>query len=227
MRNLDTRRRVLIGGAVLMVLTALAAFFAFLTRDHRTSGSPPDPVTSAEPSIAPAPDRPEAPEAELPEPPETDDPIEFAQAAAEALWAYDTRAVTHEQHMSALQAWMTGEKKYTDATSVAAQVPSPVLWAKMADNGQFATPKAGEAHFPMAFVEALREDPAAITEVYLYAVTVTGEPSIAWNGFQRRRRRGPFHRIGGQWDRLVARCLDRLVDGGTGCRGRGPRRTRG
>ncbi|GGY97592.1 hypothetical protein [Streptomyces poonensis] len=52
----------------------------------------------------------------------------------------------------------------------------------MHDNGQHAGATVGEGHFPQAFRTALAQDPGAITEAYVYAVTVTGKQSIAWKG---------------------------------------------
>ncbi|SCF94562.1 hypothetical protein GA0115256_13548 [Streptomyces sp. DconLS] len=52
----------------------------------------------------------------------------------------------------------------------------------MTANGQFATAKINEGHFPHAFNQALQNDPGAITQAYVYAVTVSGKQSIAWKG---------------------------------------------
>ncbi|NYI03444.1 hypothetical protein [Allostreptomyces psammosilenae] len=113
---------------------------------------------------------------------ETTDPIVFARAAAAALWSYDTRARTQQDHLQDLRAWLTGEDGVADEASVAAQVPGPVLWERMRDNGQYATAEVFEAHFPAAFTDALAADPGAITDAYVYAVTATGEQTIRWNG---------------------------------------------
>ncbi|MFF8866004.1 hypothetical protein ACF08B_28530 [Streptomyces sp. NPDC015139] len=115
-------------------------------------------------------------------PPKTTDPIEFAKAATRVLWTYDTRSVSQAEHLAGLKRWMTKEKKYADWKSVMDQVPSPVLWSRMRDGGQHASATVGEGHFPQAFKTALAQDPGAITEVYVYAVTVTGKQSIAWKG---------------------------------------------
>ena len=69
-----------------------------------------------------------------------------------------------------------------DTASVDTLVPSRVLWKEMAANGQFATAKVNEAHFPDSFTQALQADPGAITTAYVYAVTVSGKQSIAWKG---------------------------------------------
>ena len=76
---------------------------------------------------------------------------------------------------------MTSESRYADWASVAGLVPDPLLWSRMADQDQRATASVVEGHFPAAFNQALAEDPTAITEAYVYAVTVTGKQKIAWN----------------------------------------------
>ncbi|MFC9489795.1 hypothetical protein ACFTZM_27370, partial [Streptomyces hydrogenans] len=96
------------------------------------------------------------------------------------LWSYDTRATARDQQLAGMHAWMTTEKKYTDWTSTQAQVPDPLLWSRMHDQAQYATATVSAAHFPSAFKQALAEDPAALTEAYIYAVTVTGKQTIAW-----------------------------------------------
>ncbi|MFB7666912.1 hypothetical protein ACFC1R_23680 [Kitasatospora sp. NPDC056138] len=180
------RRRALLGTAVLATLIALAGLFAYLTRDDRTSAksaarpgssaSAPVPVLgSASPSASGG-------QGALPHPPATRDPIAFGKAAAATLWSYDTRAYSQPELLAALHTWLTGEEKYADTTSVNSQVPSPVLWGRMADNGQFATAVVNEAHFPDSFTKALQADPGAIAQAYIYAVTVSGKQSIAWNG---------------------------------------------
>ncbi|MFB7950042.1 hypothetical protein ACFC6L_34630 [Kitasatospora phosalacinea] len=175
------RRRALLGTVVLVALVALAGLFSFLTRDDRAPSehsSVPPSSSSAPVSPAPA----SAGSAALPVPPDTRDPIAFGKAAAVALWSYDTRAYSQPELVAALHRWLTGEEKYVDADSVERQVPSPLLWGRMADSGQFATATAAEAHFPEAFTRALQADPGAITQAYVYAVTVSGKQSIAWNG---------------------------------------------
>ncbi|MFF4980908.1 hypothetical protein ACFY3O_12730 [Streptomyces sp. NPDC001046] len=180
------RRRALLGTAVLMVLVALAGLAAYLTRDGRTSSKAPAPqASSASPSStasASASSRPHGSLGDLPVPPSTHDPIAFGKAAAVALWSYDTRAYSQRELVTALRGWLTSEKKYADTASVDALVPSRVLWKEMAANGQFATAKVNEAHFPDSFTQALQADPGAITTAYVYAVTVSGKQSIAWKG---------------------------------------------
>ncbi|MFI6288343.1 hypothetical protein ACIBCM_26955 [Streptomyces sp. NPDC051018] len=72
----------------------------------------------------------------LPTPPSTRDPIAFGKAAAAALWSYDTRVHSQPKLLAALRTWLTGETRYASAASIDAVVPSPVLWGRMADNGQ-------------------------------------------------------------------------------------------
>ncbi|MFI1979263.1 hypothetical protein [Streptomyces wedmorensis] len=181
------RRRALLGTVVLAVLVALAGLAAYLTRDGRTPAktaaappsSPPALPSAVSPSGPPTvTTRPRA----LPVPPKTTDPITFGKAAAAALWSYDTRAYPQAELRRALHAWLTSEAKYADAASVDRGIPSPVLWKEMAANGQFATAKVYEGHFPNAFTRALQEDPGAITQAYIYAVTVSGKQTIAWKG---------------------------------------------
>jgi Tfp pilus assembly protein PilV len=181
------RRRALLGAAVLVVLVALAGLAAYLTRDCRTSSKAPAPQrSSASPSSPTAPasasSRPHGSRATPPVPPSTHDPIAFGKAAAAALWSYDTRAYSQHELLAALHRWLTSETKYADTASVDALVPSRVLWKEMAANGQFATVKVNEAHFPDSFTQALQADPGAITTAYVYAVTVSGKQSIAWKG---------------------------------------------
>lgn len=179
------RRRALIGTVALVVLVALAGLAAYLTRDGRTSSEvSPSQASSASPSPAlSASSRPSSGiRSTLPARPSTHDPIAFGKAAAAALWSYDTRAYSQPELLAALHTWLTAEAKYADAASVDALVPSPVLWGRMADNGQYATAVATEARFPDSFSRALQADPGAIAQAYVYAVTVSGKQSIAWNG---------------------------------------------
>ena len=181
------RRRALLGTAVLVVLVALAGLAAYLTRDGRASSKAPAPrASSTSPSSptasASASSPPHGSQSALPVPPSTHDPIAFGKAAAAALWSYDTRAYSQHELLAALHKWLTSETKYADTASVDALVPSRVLWKEMAANGQFATATVNEAHFPDSFTQALQADPGAITTAYVYAVTVSGKQSIAWNG---------------------------------------------
>ncbi len=181
------RRRALLGTLVLVVLVALAGLAAYLTRDGRNPSETPaepsrSPTTSSPPASPSGPSSPHAGPRDLPVPPKTRAPIAFGKAAAAALWSYDTRAYSQRELRAALRGWLTTEAKYADPASVDKVVPSPVLWKEMAANGQFATAKVHEGHFPNAFTRALQEDPGAITQAYVYAVTVSGKQSIAWKG---------------------------------------------
>lgn len=181
------RRRALLGTLVLVVLVALAGLAAYLTRDGRSSTKPAVQQTSpASPapgsSTATATPSPHGVTSTLPVPPSTHDPIVFGKAAAVALWSYDTRAYSQPEFLAAVDRWMTGESKYADRASVEQLVPAPVLWERMADQGQYATATADDAHIPSAFTQALQDDPGALTTAYVYAVTVTGHQSIAWKG---------------------------------------------
>ncbi|WP_129838095.1 hypothetical protein [Streptomyces sp. RFCAC02] len=163
--------------AALLALTAGAAFLTARTGDggHDEADGGPSPAQQATPS----PSAPSTAEG-LPRPPHIDEPIAFAEAAATALWSYDTRTTTRAQHLAALAQWMTGEERYADWSSVAGQVPDAVLWSRMADSDQHTAAREPEGHFPAAFQQALAEHPAGITEAYIYAVTVNGTQSIAW-----------------------------------------------
>ncbi|MGW5906509.1 hypothetical protein ACWFQ6_32720 [Streptomyces althioticus] len=178
------RRRALLGAVVLALLVALAGLAAYLTRDGRSpSDGPAPPLSSPTASSSPAaPAGPRARSHALPAPPKTQDPITYGKAAAAALWSYDTRAYSQPELRKALRNWLTEESKYADPASVDKVVPSPVLWKGMAANGQFATARVNEGHFPHAFTQALQADPGAITEAYVYAVTVSGKQSISWKG---------------------------------------------
>ncbi|MGX1760358.1 hypothetical protein ACWIG5_26165 [Streptomyces lydicus] len=176
------RRRVLLGTAVLVVLVALAGLAAYLTRDGRSPSKalavqPSSPTT---PSTTPS--TPRTQPRALAVPAKTHDPIVFGKAAAAALWSYDTRAYSRTELRTALRAWLTSEDRYADPASVDKVVPSAVLWKEMAANGQFATARVHEGHFPDSFTRALQADPGAISQAYIYAVTVSGKQSIAWKG---------------------------------------------
>lgn len=174
-------RRLTAGIAALAVLAGAAGLAAYLTAStDKPAASPPPASTSSSPSPT-APVNGES-SGSVPKPPSTRDPVEFAKAAAGALWSYDTRRTTQPQHLAALKAWMTAESKYTDWDSVASQVPDPTLWSRMHDNGQYATAKVSEGHMPQAFTKALGDNPGAITEAYVYVVTVSGKQSITWRG---------------------------------------------
>ncbi|RPK83263.1 hypothetical protein EES45_07155 [Streptomyces sp. ADI97-07] len=178
------RHRALLGTAVLAVLVALAGLAAYLTREGRSPSDTPAPPPSsptASPSSA-APSGPHTQPRALPVPPKSHDPITYGKAAAAALWSYDTRAYSQPELRKALRGWLTTESKYADPASVDQAVPSATLWREMAANKQVATAKINEGHFPHAFAQALQDDPGAITQAYVYAVTVSGKQSIRWKG---------------------------------------------
>lgn len=172
-------RRALMGGLVLAVLLAVAGLLAYLTRAESPASAKPSPTPKSTP-LAASPAATDGKHGSVASPPRTSDPIEFAKAATKVLWTYDTRSFSRAEHVSGLKRWMTSEKKYADWESVSDQIPSPVLWSRMHDNRQHASAKVGEGHFPQAFKTALAQDPGAITEAYVYAVTVTGKQAIAW-----------------------------------------------
>ncbi|MBC2902125.1 hypothetical protein [Streptomyces cupreus] len=174
-------RRALLGGLVLAVLLAVAGLLAYLTRAESPTATQPSPTPTSTQRAA-SPEATTGKGAAVAAPPKTSDPIVFAKAATKVLWTYDTRSFSRAEHVAGLKRWMTGEKKYADWESVSDQIPSPVLWSRMHDNGQHASAKVGEGHFPQAFKTALAQDPGAITDAYVYAVTVTGKQSIAWKG---------------------------------------------
>ncbi|MGW2087532.1 hypothetical protein [Streptomyces sp. NPDC001880] len=173
-------RRASIGGVILAVLLAVAGLVAYVTRTESPAPAAAPAPTPSSASSSPAVTTHAGPAVAAP--PRTSDPIEFAKAAAKVLWTYDARSSSQAEHLAGLKPWMTDERKYADWKSVSDQVPSPVLWSRMRDNGQHASATVGEGHFPQAFKTALAQDPGAITEAYVYAVTVTGKQSIAWKG---------------------------------------------
>ena len=191
------RRRALLGTAVLAVLLALAGLGAYLTRDPRTtvkstssqssSSTPSASAAASSPaSAAPSPRH----EGALPIPPSTGDPIAYAKAAAAALWSYDTRAYTQPQLLTALGRWLTAQSQYADTASVDTLVPSVQVWDEMAQQGQFTTATVSGAYFPQSFNQAMQQDPGAIATAYVYAVTVTGNQSITWEGAPKGGEQG-------------------------------------
>jgi hypothetical protein len=170
--------RIAVLGIVLATLLAVAGFVAWTSGVTEPGARPPAGAAGPSPSEDAA--KPPAAPGTLPGPVSVSDPLAYAEAAAEMLWTYDTRTTTRDQHLAAMHAWMTSESEYSDWPAVTAQVPDPVLWSRMRDNGQHAGAEISEAHYPSAFKRALAEDPAALTEAYIYAVTVTGRQSIAW-----------------------------------------------
>lgn len=167
------------GLACVLALTAVTAWFAEPGNQHAEG---PAPIASHRPDPSQQNHAPRDGVGSVPAPPQVSDPVEFSKAAARMLWSYDTREASRDQQLSGMKAWMTREDRYGDFGSVSALVPDPVLWSRMADQDQHATATVAEAHYPAAFKQALAEDPAAITEAYIYAVTVTGQQRIAWDG---------------------------------------------
>lgn len=180
----SANRRILIVVLVIIALLAVAATVAWFTgrTDQRTTPRSPAATSGTQTSPeAPKPDGEETGAGSLPGPPQISEPVAYAKAAAQMLWSYDTRATTRDQQLAGMQGWMTGEGEYADWVSVAGQVPDPVLWSRMADQDQHATATVVEGHFPSAFKQALAQDPSAITEAYIYVVTVNGTQRIGWS----------------------------------------------
>ncbi|MCY0942361.1 hypothetical protein [Streptomyces antarcticus] len=173
-------RRILVASVVIVALLGTAGLTAwFTTRGGKAEAgrSPASPAPSSPAGTAP---KPSAGTGSVPAPPKLTDPLAYARAAAVMLWSYDTRTTSRDQQLAGMNAWMTRETKYTDWTAISAQIPDPVLWSRMADNAQHATAAVAESHFPSAFKQALAENPTAITEAYIYAITVTGKQTLAW-----------------------------------------------
>ncbi|MBC9719224.1 hypothetical protein H9Y04_42605 [Streptomyces sp. TRM66268-LWL] len=176
----SAKKRIAIVALVITALLALAATAAWFTGrgEHHDDGSTPAQASGSSPSEA-AP-QPAAGSGSVPKPPQIAEPVAFAKAAAQMLWSYDTRDTSRDQQLAGMHAWMTKEPKYSDWTSVSGQVPDPLLWSRMADQDQHATATITEGHYPGAFKQALAEDPSAITEAYIYVVTVNGKQQIEW-----------------------------------------------
>ncbi|GGZ40589.1 hypothetical protein [Streptomyces poonensis] len=178
--NWSPNRRFTLIAIVLACLLVLAAATAYITgrgEQHTTPSASPTPGANPSPTAQ----KPEAETGSVPQPPRVSDPVQFAKAAAAMLWSYDTRTTSHAQQLAGMEAWMTKEGQYSDWASVSAQMPDPLLWSRMTDQRQHATATVAEAHYPAAFKQALADDPAAITEAYIYAVTVTGKQTITWS----------------------------------------------
>ncbi|MCX4393295.1 hypothetical protein [Streptomyces sp. NBC_01767] len=173
-------KRVAIVALVITALLIIAATTAWFTGrgEHDQNTGTPSPSSSSSPSEA-AP-KPAAGSDSVPKPPQISEPVAFAKAAAAMLWSYDTRDTDRDQLLAGMGAWMTKETKYADWASVSGQVPDPLLWSRMADQNQHATGTVTEGHYPGAFKQALAEDPSAITEAYIYVVTVNGRQQIEW-----------------------------------------------
>ncbi|OEV04036.1 hypothetical protein AN219_37395 [Streptomyces nanshensis] len=169
-------RRIALVALVLTALLVIAGLAAWLTgrNDQHEARTPP---ASTGPSPTPSAS---ASGGSVETPPQTGAPLTYGRAAARMLWTYDTRETTRAQHLAGMRKWMTPESRYADWDSIASQVPDPVLWSRMRDNAQHAKAKTSEAHYPAAFKKAVAQDPAALAEAYIYAVTVTGKQKIAW-----------------------------------------------
>lgn len=181
----SANRRILLITLVLTALLAVAGTVAWFTgrTDQHNSSSAPGTTSSSSPGgptwPTPKPST-STGTGSVPAPPQISEPVGFAKAAALMLWSYDTRTTSRDQQLAGMQQWVTGEGEYADWVSVAGQVPDPLLWSRMADQDQRATATVAEGHFPSAFKQALAEDPSAITEAYVYVVTVNGTQKIGW-----------------------------------------------
>ncbi|WP_129287514.1 hypothetical protein [Streptomyces sp. GZWMJZ-114] len=178
-------RRIITLAGALAALLLIAGFVAVLAgRSETHDQAPAHPTPQASPSRAPRSPTPSTSTTSgtVPGPPPVSDPLAFARDAARMLWTYDTRTTTQQQQLAGTKTWMTPETKYADWTSVSEQVPDPLLWSRMADQDQRASAKITESHFPGAFKTALSEDPAAITQAYIYAITVSGSQTLTWSG---------------------------------------------
>ncbi|MFI0961408.1 hypothetical protein ACH4S8_08380 [Streptomyces sp. NPDC021080] len=178
----SANRRIAIVTCVVAVLLAIAGIVALLTGSGNSHQAPDTtaPAPGDSPSSTEAAPKPSSGPGSVPNPPQIAEPVAYARAAAQMLWSYDTRDTSRDQQLAGMRAWMTTETKYADWTSVSGQVPDPVLWSRMADQDQRATAGVTEGHYPSAFKQALAEDPSAITEAYIYVVTVNGKQQIAW-----------------------------------------------
>ncbi|MGW2721091.1 hypothetical protein [Streptomyces sp. NPDC001492] len=176
----SANKRVAIVALVLTALLAIAATAAWFTgrAEHHDNSNTPSQASSSSPTEA-APQS-SAGSGSVPKPVQIAEPVAFAKAAAQMLWSYDTRDTSRDQQLAGMRTWMTTETKYNDWASVSGQVPDPLLWSRMADQDQHATGTVTEGHYPGAFKQALAEDPSAITEAYIYVVTVNGHQQIEW-----------------------------------------------
>ena len=178
----SANRRIAIVACAVAVLLAIAGIVALLTGggDGRPAPDAAAPAPADSPSSSEAAPKPSSGSGSVPTPPQIAEPVAYAKAAAQMLWSYDTRGTSRDQQLASMRAWMTTETKYADWASVAGQVPGPVLWSRMADQDQHATGTVTEGHYPSAFKAALADDPSAITQAYIYVVTVNGKQQIAW-----------------------------------------------
>ncbi|MGW3009619.1 hypothetical protein ACWC9R_12385 [Streptomyces sp. NPDC001219] len=177
----SANKRIVTVALVITALLALAATAAWITGRGEDSQSRRTPAPAGSSSPSEAAPGPAAGPGSVPRPPRLAEPVAFAKAAARMLWSYDTRDTSRDQQLAGMRAWMTKEARYADWASVSGQVPDPLLWSRMADQDQHATGRAAEGHYPGAFKQALAEDPSAITEAYIYFVTVNGRQQIEWS----------------------------------------------
>ncbi|MFF3976560.1 hypothetical protein [Streptomyces sp. NPDC001828] len=178
----SANRRIAIVAAAVAALLAIAGIVALLTgggNDHQAPDTAA-PAPDSSPSPSEAAPKPSSGSGSVPKPPQISEPITYAKAAAQMLWSYDTRNTSRDQQLAGMRAWMTTETKYSDWASISGQVPDPVLWSRMADQDQHATANVTEGHYPSAFKAALADDPSAITEAYIYVVTVNGKQTLSW-----------------------------------------------
>jgi hypothetical protein len=176
----SANKRIAIVALVVTALLAVAATVAWLSGRSDQSRNHASPTPAASPTTSEAAPPPAAGSGSVPRPPQIAEPVAYAKAAAQMLWSYDTRDTSRDQQLAGMRAWMSKEPKYADWASVSGQVPDPVLWSRMADQDQHASASVTEGHFPSAFKAALADDPSAITEAYIYVVTVNGKQQIAW-----------------------------------------------
>ncbi|MEV6880654.1 hypothetical protein [Streptomyces sp. NPDC051135] len=175
-------RRIAIVAVAVAGLLALAVIVALMTGGGNGHHAPDSaaPAPTGSPSSSEAAPKPSSGSGSVPKPPQIAEPVAYAKAAAQMLWSYDTRDTSRDEQLAGMRAWMTTETKYADWASVASQVPDPVLWSRMADQDQHATAHITEGHYPGAFKQALADDPSAITEAYVYVVTVNGKQTLSW-----------------------------------------------
>ncbi|AVV46156.1 hypothetical protein C6376_37215 [Streptomyces sp. P3] len=179
----SANRRIAIAASAVAVLLAVAGIVALLTgggNGHQAPGTAAPTPSGSSPSSSEAAPKPSSGSGSVSQPPQIAEPVAYDKAAAQMLWSYDTRDTSRDQQLAGMRAWMTTETKYADWASVSGQVPDPVLWSRMADQDQHATASVTEGHYPSAFKQALADDPSAITEAYIYVVTVNGQLQIAW-----------------------------------------------
>lgn len=178
----SANRRILVVALVLTALLAGAGAVAWFTGradQHNKSITPGAAGSSSAGAPIPKPSATTG-AGSVPAPAQIAEPVAYAKAAALMLWSYDTRTTSRDQQLAGMRAWMTKETEYADWASVAGQVPDPLLWSRLADQDQHATATVTEGHFPSAFKQALADDPSAITEAYIYVVTVNGTQRIGW-----------------------------------------------